>query len=46
MWRTVAKVLLDSSGNPPGADALFEVTTIGGQLYYVDNSTNTLNVFQ
>jgi len=42
----VAKVLLDSSGTPPGAGALFGVTTIGSQLYYVDDATNTLNVFQ
>jgi hypothetical protein len=41
-----AKVLLDSSGNPPGAGALFGVTTIGSQLYYVDDATNTLNLFQ
>ncbi|HET9307674.1 MAG TPA: hypothetical protein VFO46_16770 [Candidatus Sulfotelmatobacter sp.] len=40
------KVLLDSSGNPPGAGALFGVTTIGSQLYYVDDATNTLNLFQ
>lgn len=42
----IQKVLLDSSGNPPGAGALFGVTTVGGLLYYVDDATNTLNVFQ
>ena len=42
----IQKVLLDSSGNPPGAGALFGVTTVGGMLYYVDDATNTLNVFQ
>lgn len=40
------KVLLDSSGNPPGSGALFGVTFLGTQLYYVDDATNTLNVFQ
>lgn len=44
--QQTAKVLLDSSGTPPGAGALFGVTTIGGQLYYVDDATNTLNLFQ
>src|SRR5579859_3226906 len=42
----IQKVLLDSSGSPPGAGALFGVTTVGDLLYYVDDATNTLNVFQ
>ena len=42
----IQKVLLDSSGNPPGAGALFGVTTFGSLLYYVDDATNTLNVLQ
>jgi hypothetical protein len=40
------KVLLDSSGTPPGAGALFGlifVQDIG--IYYVDDATNTLNLF-
>ena len=42
----ISKVLLDSSGNPPGAGALFGVAFVSGQgLYYVDDATNTLNLF-
>jgi hypothetical protein len=41
------KILLDSSGNPPGAGALFGLVPVAGQgLYYVDDATNTLNLFQ
>ena len=44
--KQIAKVLLDSSGNPPGAGALFGLTPVGGTgLYYVDDATNTLNLF-
>ncbi len=39
--------LLDSSGNPPGAGALFGLVDVPGQgLYYVDDATNTLNLWQ
>ncbi len=41
----IKKVLLDSSGNPPGAGALFGLIVVGGNLYYVDDATNTLNLF-
>jgi len=42
----VSKVLLDDSGNPPGAGALFGLVDIAGQgTYYVDDATNTLNLF-
>jgi len=42
----VSKVMLDSSGNPPGAGALFGLAFVSGQgLYYVDDATNTLNLF-
>jgi sugar lactone lactonase YvrE len=41
----VAKTLLDSSGNPPGAGALFGLVTVGQSVYYVDDATNTLNLF-
>jgi hypothetical protein len=42
----ISKQLLDSSGNPPGAGALFGLTPVTGQgLYYVDDATNTLNLF-
>jgi hypothetical protein len=43
----VYKTLLDSSGNPPGSGALFGLVHVKGQgLYYVDDATNTLNLFQ
>lgn len=42
----IAKALLDSSGNPPGAGALFGLVPVTGMgLYYVDDATNTLNLF-
>ena len=41
----VAKTLLDSSGNPPGAGALFDLVTVGRDMFYVDDATNTLNLF-
>jgi hypothetical protein len=42
----IFKTLLDSSGNPPGAGALFGLVPVAGQgLYYVDDATNTLNLF-
>jgi hypothetical protein len=37
---------LDNSGNPPGAGALFGLVVSGKGLYYVDDATNTLNLFQ
>lgn len=41
----VSKTLLDSSGNPPGAGALFGLIVVKGQgIYYVDDATNTLNL--
>jgi hypothetical protein len=41
----VGKTLLDSSGDPPGAGALFGLVTVGQSVYYVDDATNTLNLF-
>ena len=41
----VAKTLLDSSGNPAGAGSLFGLVTVGQSVYYVDDATNTLNLF-
>lgn len=41
----ISKNLLDSSGNPPGAGALFGLVTVGSSVYYVDDATNTLNLF-
>lgn len=43
--QQLGKGLLDSSGNPPGAGALFGVAIANGTgLYYVDDATNTLNL--
>jgi hypothetical protein len=41
-----AKVLLDSSGNPPGAGALFGLAAVGPKLYFVDDAENDLKLFQ
>jgi hypothetical protein len=42
----ISKQLLDSSGSPPGAGALFGLVPVAGQgLYYVDDATNTLDLF-
>lgn len=44
--QQLGKSLLDSSGNPPGSGALFGVAFVNGVgLYYVDDATNTLNLF-
>jgi hypothetical protein len=43
----VFKKLLDSSGTPPGNGALFGLVPAPGHgLFYVDDATNTLNLFQ
>jgi len=43
----VFKKLLDSSGTPPGSGALFGLVPVPAHgLYYVDDATNTLNLFQ
>jgi sugar lactone lactonase YvrE len=44
--QQVNKILLDSSGNPPGAGALFGLIVVNGNVYYVDDATNTLNLFR
>jgi len=41
----IGQTFLDSSGNPPGAGALFGLVPVGNGLYYVDDATNTLNLF-
>ena len=42
----IAKFLLDNSGSPPGAGALFGLQPVAGQgIYFVDDATNTLNLF-
>jgi hypothetical protein len=51
VWTTprgaqVRKDLLDSSGSPPGAGALFGIAVVTGVgLYFVDDATNTLDLF-
>jgi hypothetical protein len=43
----VSAFLVDNTGNPPGAGALFGVTAQGsGQVYFVDDAANTLNLFR
>ncbi len=42
----VHTALLDSTGNPPGAGALFGLIDVQGVgIYYVDDASNTLNLF-
>jgi hypothetical protein len=42
----VFTTLLDNTGNPPGAGALFGLTDVAGQgIYFVDDASNTLNLF-
>lgn len=43
----VQKFLIDNSGNPPGAGALFGITAPGSSsTYFVDDATNTLDLFK
>jgi sugar lactone lactonase YvrE len=38
---------LDNSGTPPGSGALFGLVDVPGSgIYYVDDASNTLNLFQ
>lgn len=42
-----SRFLLDNSGSPPGAGALFGAEpSSSGSLYYVDDATNSLRLFQ
>jgi hypothetical protein len=44
--KQLDKALLDSSGTPPGSGALFGLIYVPGSgIYYVDDATNTLNLF-
>ncbi len=44
-WQQEQK-LLDDNGTPPGSGALFGLVHVPGQgLYYVDDATNTLNLW-
>jgi len=40
----VGRMLLDNSGTPPGAGALFGLAPARQGLYFVDDATNTLNL--
>jgi len=40
----IAHKLVDKSGSPPGAGALFGLTTTATSVVFVDDATNTLNV--
>jgi hypothetical protein len=45
--QQVNKFLLDSTGDPPGVGALFGLVPVeGAGVYYVDDDSNTLNLFQ
>jgi hypothetical protein len=41
-----SETLLDNTGTPPGAGALFGLEPAAQGLYYVDDASNTLNLFQ
>ena len=41
-----SETLLDNTGAPPGAGALFGLEPAAQGLYYVDDASNTLNLFQ
>ena len=43
--RQIRKALLDNTGTPPGNGALFGLTDVDGAIYYVDDASNTLNLF-
>jgi hypothetical protein len=41
----VAVELVDNTGSPPGAGALFGLTAVSDGVYFVDDASNTLNLF-
>jgi len=43
--QQIRRALLDSTGNPPGAGALFGLAAVPGGVYFVDDASNTLNLF-
>jgi DNA-binding beta-propeller fold protein YncE len=43
--RQIYKALLDNTGTPPGNGALFGLIDVDGKIYYVDDASNTLNLF-
>ncbi|HEY3927004.1 MAG TPA: hypothetical protein VGL89_01400 [Candidatus Koribacter sp.] len=42
----VAHKLVDNTGNPPGAGTLFGLDVKTGAVFFVDDGSNTLNVFK
>ncbi len=42
--RQVAVKLVDSSGSPPGAGALFGLAIVSNGVYFVDDAVNTFNL--
>ena len=44
--KQVAHKLVDQSGSPPGAGALFGLITTGSSVVFVDDATNTLHVLE
>jgi hypothetical protein len=42
--KQVATKLVDNSGSPPGAGALFGLAAVNGVVYFVDDATNTFNL--
>jgi DNA-binding beta-propeller fold protein YncE len=44
--KQVATKLVDSSGSPQGAGALFGLIALPGKIYFVDDATNTFNLLQ
>jgi sugar lactone lactonase YvrE len=42
--KQVAVKAVDNTGNPPGAGTLFGLVAVPGNLYFVDDGSNTLNV--
>jgi hypothetical protein len=45
--QQIRTTLLDNTGNPPGAGALFGLIAVpNAGIYYVDDASNTLNLFQ
>jgi hypothetical protein len=39
-------IVLDNTGSPPGAGTLFGLVAVGQNVYFVDDGSNTLNLFQ
>lgn len=44
--QQVAHELVDNTGSPPGAGTLFGLIALPGQVFFVDDGSNTLNVLE